>query len=145
LQNKRALLEAETALATGEIRTPSYCSKWSSISGSSEEGEIEDNKTRCDTSRASSGEQYKISASEGNNEEGSDSTGEDYLEDSVTYSSEELEDSSEELEEEEDDISTSVRTSDSDGSWEPDDKSTTEYSSLPKTSIEVRLMFGMGY
>lgn len=45
LQNKKALLEAETAFATGAI-TPSHGSKWASASSSSDEVKLERKTSR---------------------------------------------------------------------------------------------------
>lgn len=128
VQNAKALSEAKIALATGEIKTPSQCSKWSSESERSD-GALERKTSACSSTEASSGEEYKISRSDDSSRNGSERSDSENSEQPDTSISRNSVD-------EEEEFCTSTETSNSEGSWEAEDRSTIAASDTDK-SLEV--------
>lgn len=126
-------MEAKTALSTGQIKTPSHCSKWTSESGRTEEGTLETTSYALNGTTASSGEEYKISRLEGSNSAGSGSTDEEALEDSNYFNSEESA-------EEEDDNNYTADTTNEEEDWEPDDSTNKDCNSSTDINSEVHTM-----
>lgn len=123
-QNAKALEEAKTALETGEVKTPSEGSKWTSEGGGSDEQEEIDGSTCGIKSTAcSSGEEYQPRSSRSNSTVSLNDSEEEYQSDSASEGSG--------TEITEDEYRTSDDSSDPEESWEPADKSTT-----PDTSSE---------
>lgn len=87
-QNAKALLEAKTALITGEIKTPSQCSRWTSEGAYSEDGAVDKKSSSDDATAASSGKEYKVSECEESSATESFTSDKDYVEDSQQSHSE---------------------------------------------------------
>lgn len=125
MQNAKALAEAKTALETGEIKTPSVCSYWTTESAGGEEGSVDAKSAKKHSSASSSGDLYRGSNSRSTNSEYSRSSKDKVLRDSDET-------------EEEEECTCTEDTTESEGEWEPADSSTSEHSSSTKNGLEVR-------
>lgn len=149
VQNAKALSEARTALETGEIRTPSYCSKWSSDSTGTDEVALGRNNGGCSSTEASSGEEYRVSRADGSSSGGSGSTDHedseqpatsrlrkslDEEEDTCTSTDTSNSEGSWKTVDEEEETCTSTDTCSTKGRWEADDRSTTPASDTDNTA-----------
>lgn len=124
------MLEAETALQTGEIKTPLQCSKWSSERSGSDERSVENTRSSCTETAASSGEDYNIGQSEDGSGVRSDTSEEENSDDSEYCASEQSL-------EEEDESQCTGDTSDGAAEWEPEGNTSSESSYSTATNSEV--------
>ena len=144
-QNERALQEAKSALETGEIRTPSPVSSWSSYGGGAEGTDLVLSHHERSTSDCSSGEEYQPRCGRRRRNTSNSSIDKDIISDSaVNHTEGDYGDSvgqsgtAEESEEEE--LRTSNYSSETEGSWEPADTSSTSDSSSEEEDSEVSCM-----
>lgn len=137
VQNAQALREAKSALVTGEIKTPSVCSQWTSESAGSKEENLQGIGSKKRSTASSSGEEYVVGKSETNNGQSSEDSEDADSRGSPRSTSEEIFDS--------DDYTSTEEETDTEDTWEPADSSTSADSSSasdnPKVSIMLLIRF----
>lgn len=107
------MTDAQTALVTGDIETPSQCSQWSS-GGSAEEGSLQGKSSPCSSTTSSSGEEFIVRDSETESYEVSEDSDRNEVSNSVGYT---LRSS------EEEEFRSSTETTSSEDYWVADDTS----------------------